>query len=161
MGVLREGEPPVSLPTELTVRRWKFRPQKEGVGPKEELPEDQSWHQGRPGHFLPRRNPTGPRHRGRSLAGVTSPSWPRMTWAMVMPPISESLKRRRNVPSGSLRRRLVTYCLLMKPMINLARRRRGGWRWGHWVWRGSWRCNCSGLGQELTDLTSSSGDSVW
>lgn len=44
-----------------------------------------------------------------------------MTWAMVMPPISESLKRRRNVPSGSLRRRLVTYCLLMKPMISLAR----------------------------------------
>lgn len=38
-----------------------------------------------------------------------------------MPPISESLKRRRKVPSGSLRRRLVTYCLLMKPMINLAR----------------------------------------
>lgn len=44
-----------------------------------------------------------------------------MTWAMVMPPISESLKRRRKVPSGSLRRRLVTYCLLMKPMISLAR----------------------------------------
>lgn len=38
-----------------------------------------------------------------------------------MPPISESLKRRRKVPSGSLRRRLVTYCLLMKPMISLAR----------------------------------------
>lgn len=50
---------------------------------------------------------------------MTSPSWPRMTWAMVMPPISESLNRRRKVPSGSLRRRLVTYCLLMKPMISL------------------------------------------
>ena len=58
---------------------------------------------------------------------MTSPSWPRMTWAMVMPPISESLNRRRNVPSGSLRRRLVTYCLLMKPMINLDRMRERMW----------------------------------
>ena len=47
--------------------------------------------------------------------------------AMVMPPISESLNRRRKVPSGSLRRRLVTYCLLMKPMINLARMKERMW----------------------------------
>lgn len=61
------------------------------------------------------------------MAGVTSPSWPLITWAMVMPPISESLKRRRKVPSGSLRRRLVTYCLLMKPMINLAKKTERVW----------------------------------
>lgn len=38
---------------------------------------------------------------------------------MVTPPISESLKRSRNVPSGSVLSSLHTYCLLMKPMISL------------------------------------------
>lgn len=92
---------------------------------------------------------------------MTSPSWPRMTWAMVMPPISESLKRRRNVPSGSLRRRLVTYCLLMKPMISLARMKE---RMGVGALAVEKELGVQLLrppGQGLTDLTSSSGDSAW
>lgn len=89
------------------------------VGTKEELSEDKNWH--KEAKMFPSQKNSQRAEAQTGLAGVTSPSWPRMTWAMVMPPISESLKRRRNVPSGSLRRRLVTYCLLMKPMISLAR----------------------------------------
>lgn len=126
LGVLRWGKPPIHSHRAHSEKVDIQTTEGREAGPKEEPPEEQSCHQGRSRHFLPRRNPRGHRHRGRGLAGVASPSWPQMTWAMVMPPISESLKRRRKVPSGSLTRRLVTYCLLIKPMISLAREERTG-----------------------------------
>lgn len=109
---------------------------------------------------VPEETPKGTGTETEDWLGVTSPSWPRMTWAMVMPPISESLKRRRNVPSGSLRRRLVTYCLLMKPMISLARMKERMGVEALAVEKLEVQLLRS-LGQRLTDQTSSSGDSVW
>lgn len=46
--------------------------------------------------------------------------------AMVMPPISESLKRRRKVPSGLLMSRSCACCLLTKPRMALGRVGRQG-----------------------------------
>lgn len=46
--------------------------------------------------------------------------------AMVMPPISESLKRRRKVPSGLLMSRSCACCLLTKPRMALGRAGRQG-----------------------------------
>lgn len=48
--------------------------------------------------------------------------------AMVMPPISESLKRSRKVPSGLLMRRSCACCLLTKPRMALCRARASGGR---------------------------------
>lgn len=50
--------------------------------------------------------------------------------AMVMPPISESLKRSRKVPSGLLMRRSCACCLLTKPRMALCRARASGGRCG-------------------------------
>lgn len=50
---------------------------------------------------------------------------------MVMPPISESLKRSRKVPSGLLMSRSWACCLFTKPRIAL-----GGWYMGRHCWVG-------------------------
>lgn len=63
----------------------------------------------------------GQAQRGRGLLAPGMHSQESNFHAMVMPPISESLNRRRKVPSGLLMSRSCACCLLTKPRMALGR----------------------------------------